>query len=848
MQLRKGFTLFMWLILGLSGVYAQQLAIYGNGAQIPSDGSNIPALSNGTDFGSLKIGEEATNTFTLTSLEAERPDIRIVSILEDSPHFSIDARRRIRLGPGRSRDFDIIYNPQSGGQHQATIRITARRSGELITYLLNVRGRSSINIMISQSLENGGSDMLEVTNLSDVQISDGEYYIGIFNRSRDLRRRPSEIVSVGALEAGETSLLGPGEFFDGDEVVVLSTSSRNRCYEDRVDELGSHGQDWGSERSLVKGACSSETANLEFQAEQWTVLTASEVNGANPGQNIALGRYDPLPLMWDGTTWSNSGYPDKTRKVILNGDYDGDLGDLEVCHLEVNANLNFDHGTRNSVVLHGGLKVSGDFVLGDQESLVMYDSEAQITGEVSKIERSTFRNDKYDMTYWSSSMKDATINQVFSGVKSNRIYYFDQSQTQSTDPNDTDYWNSWIVASGSITPGLGYVAEGITGTTGVHEIRFTGAPNNGNIDVVVNHWDDGNPDNDWNLLGNPYPSAIDIEKFFDVNIGLLEPVVYLWTHSTPLSDGGDYAYDDYATYNYTGGTGIGNGFGTRVGEGPVPTKNIGSAQGFFIRAFNSGSATFTNDMRLVGENDQFFKGQKQKKKPESNDEKDRIWLNLTNDQGGFNQLLIGFLDQAGPDFDPGYDARRFEGGNPISFYSRIGEEKLVIQARESFAGNISIPLGFNTYVAPRVFSIEIAKKEGVLRNEKILLRDKKLAVLHDLSSGPYEFKVESKGDQPDRFQLEFQEEADFVPEEVIEDNQWIVYARDQRCFVQASEKVKQIRIYNLLGALVHQSYPNKNQFDIPLRGAEEGEILLIDVFHENGSKRSKKIYNASPQR
>ena len=848
MERKKGFALLLWLILGLSSVYAQQLAIYGNSELIPSDGSNLPVLSNGTDFGSLNIGEEATNTFTLTSLEAERPDIRIVSILEDSPHFSIDARRNIRLGPGRSRDFDIIYNPQSGGQHETTVQITARRSGELITYLLNVRGRSSIDIMISQSFENGNSDLLEVTNLSNFPIFDGDYFVGIFNRRNDLRRRPSEVISVGALGPGETILLGPGDIFDGDEVIVLSTSFRNQCYEDRVDELGSHGQDWGSGRSLAKGACSSETANLEFQAEQWTALTTSEVTGANPGQNIALGRYDRDPLIWDGVSWSNSGFPDRTRKIILNGDYDGDLEDLEGCHLEVNANLNFDHGTQNSVVLHGNLIVSGDFVIGDQESLVMYDSQAEIIGEVSKIERSTFRNDKYDLTYWSSSMKAASINQVFSGVKPNRIYYFDQSQTQSTDPNDADYWNSWIVGTGSMTPGLGYVAEGITGTTGVHEILFTGTPNNGNIDVAVNHWDDGNPDNDWNLLGNPYPSAIDIEKFFDANIGLLEPVVYLWTHATPLSDGGDYAYDDYATYNYTGGTGIGTGFGTRVGEGPVPEKNIGSAQGFFIRAFNSGNATFTNDMRLVGENDQFFKGQKQKNEPESNEEKDRVWLNLTNDQGGFNQLLIGFLDQAGPDFDPGYDARRFEGGNPISFYSRIGEDKLVIQARESFAPNISVPLGFKTYVAPRIFYIEIAKKEGVLRNEKILLRDKKLGVLHDLSTGPYEFEVESKGDQPDRFQLEFEEEAVLATEEIIEENQWVVYAQDERCFVRASEKVKQIRVYNLLGALVHQSYPNKNQFDVPLVGTRKGEILLIDVFHANGSKRSKKIYNASPQR
>lgn len=844
MELKMRFSFLLWIIIGLHCAYAQQLAIYGNGELIPSDGSNVPVFSNGTDFRTLQIGEEASNTFTLTSLETERPDIRIVSVLTDSPNFAIDAKRNIRLRPGRSRNFSVVYTPQSGGRHQATIQIIARRSGELITYYMNVQGQSLIDIMISQSLENGDSDLLEIKNLSDTPISDGDYFVGVFNRRWELRRRPSRVFNIGSLQPGETILLGPDALFDGDEVVVISSSSRNRCYEDRVDELGSHGTDWGSNRSLTKGACSSESAHLDFEPSHWTVLTLSEANGAIPGQNIDLGRYDPLPLVWDGSSWSNSGHPDRTRKIVINGNYEGDTGNLEGCHLEVNANLNFDKGSKNSLVLYGDLDISGDLVIGDQESLVMFDSQAEISGEITKIERSTFRNNKYDMTYWSSSVNAAAIDQVFAGVSPSRIYYFDQSRTQSTDPNDTDYWDSWVVASGSMTPALGYVAEGVSGTTGVHEIHFTGTPNNGDIDVPINFWDDGSPENDWNLLGNPYPSAIDIEEFFDANIGLLEPVIYLWTHSTPLSDGGDYAFDDYATYNYTGGTGIGSG----VGDGPIPDRNIGSAQGFFIRALASGQAVFTNAMRLVGANDQFFKGEKKKDNLQVKNQKDRIWLNLTNDQGGFNQLLIGFMEQAGPNFDPGYDARRFEGGNPISFYSRLDQDKLVIQARESFSRDISISLGFNTYVAPRVFSIEIAKREGVLRNEKIFLRDKKLGVLHDLSTGPYEFKVDIKGDQPDRFKLEFEQETVLATEHIIEENQWVIYTQDERCFVRASENIKQIRVYNILGALVHQSYPNKSRFDFPLVGTKKGEILLIEVFQENGSKRSKKIYNASPQR
>ena len=71
------------------------------------------------------------------------------------------------------------------------------------------------------------------------------------------------------------------------------------------------------------------------------------------------------------------------------------------------------------------------------------------------------------------------------------------------------------------------------------------------IEIVVNV--DSDRDNDFNLIGNPYPSAINVQNFFDGN-GNVDKVVYLWTHATPISNGttGDFAFNDYATLNLTG--------------------------------------------------------------------------------------------------------------------------------------------------------------------------------------------------------------------------------------------------------------------------------------------------------
>ena len=69
------------------------------------------------------------------------------------------------------------------------------------------------------------------------------------------------------------------------------------------------------------------------------------------------------------------------------------------------------------------------------------------------------------------------------------------------------------------------------------------------------------------------------------------------------------------------------------------------------------------------ENQQFFKEPVAKS---AKSKKDRIWLNLSNNDGAFNQLLVGFIDGAVDNID-NYDGLKFGGGH-VSFYSIIEEK------------------------------------------------------------------------------------------------------------------------------------------------------------------------------
>ena len=645
---------------------------------------------------------------------------------------------------------------------------------------------------------------------------------------------------------------------------IISTSNGTTCYADRQDIVGEvPAAAWGADISLIRGGSSSETPEAFFDKNNWIILSPStDVDVASTNTNIALGIQGLGSTIWDGVSWSNFD-PDKTRTVEISGTYNASIGNIEAYNLIVNTGntLNFDSGTTNSVIIDGNLTINGVFIIGDQESLVMYNDNAEIIGNITKIENSTFRNNTHDFTYWSSPITSGTIGTAFPGVTPSRIFHYDQTQSSASDPIDPTYWDVWLVASGLMTPGKGYAAAGPTGDIGVHNVSFTGVPNNGLVEFDVFENNDSDPDNDFNLIGNPYPSAIDIDEFFAANT-LVDPTIYLWTHNTPISGGdtGDFISSDYATYNLSGGVGS----GTNPNGTIIPDNNVGSSQGFFMRASNSGLVVFNNNMRMVDANSQFFKSNNSKNKT-IEDEKDRVWLNLTTDKGGFNQLLIAFMDKATEGVDRGYDALKFEGDNPIAFYSVIEDAKYTIQGLHTFSEDKTINLGFDTSVYSRTFTISIDRIEGVLKDSEIYLIDNLLNITHNLKESDYQFEItdivetikisrvttkkgfhyesEQKNmtiENMDRFTLQFAGQALDVDDNILAENNFIVSNDFGILKIRASKTVNLIKVYDILGRMLINEAPKAKSFELKTESIKVGTVLLIEAVLENGTVVSKK--------
>ena len=177
-------------------------------------------------------------------------------------------------------------------------------------------------------------------------------------------------------------------------------------------------------------------------------------------------------------------------------------------------------------------------------------------------------------------------------------------------------------------------------------------------------------------------------------------------------------------------------------------------------------------MRVTGDNDQFFRNANT-----SDTERRVLWLNLTTDNGVFNQLAVAHLDGA-TDGDDGtfYDVKRNASSQPYAkIYSIIEgvDTEFVIQGKSPSSLDLGevIALGFNTFIESTTsYTISIAQFEGDFYSDNaIYLRDNLLNTVHNLKNSDYSF-TSDPGIFNDRFEIVFTSTALTVNDNLADTN------------------------------------------------------------------------------
>ena len=579
-------------------------------------------------------------------------------------------------------------------------------------------------------------------------------------------------------------------------------------------------------------------------------------------------------LTWNGTDWrdvnNTVGVPSLTKPTVIAANYNTTShGSFNACSLLVKSPFNTTIEANTFINIQNGLTVLGTFDIKDKGALCQVNDAGVNIGNITMDRSTSSPIVKLDYVYWSSPIKNFNVSNISPNTQAG--YIFKWNPTIANPNGGEGYWVSAV--GDAMIAGKGYIVRGPNThvTPQIFSMQFAnntsdfGKPNNGIITPTISRGNmtaatlgtytsaNGVPfsviDDNWNLVGNPYPSAISAFEFLKYNavdFPIIDGFVKIWTHGTlPISPNNPF-YESYQ-YNYTNNDYIVYN-GTATTAGPLGFNGfIAAGQGFLV-SMNEGNAlsstlTFNNAMRVKGATDnvQFFRTTTNiTTNSEAN--RHRIWLDLIDANNTTVRTVIGYVPNATFGKDVLYDAFvRLDGSQ--NFYSFIDDQTMCIQGRPAaFDDNDKVTLGVLLPTAAQ-YTIAIGAVDGLFEGEQsIYLEDKYQHIIHDLKHAPYVFTNETAGRIDDRFVLVYKNQLlgndDF---ENLTSSVLVASNKNEISIKSVQENIKSVIIYDVLGRILYQNEKvNHTQTAIHTL-MQNQQTLLVKVKLNNGKIITKKI-------
>jgi len=585
--------------------------------------------------------------------------------------------------------------------------------------------------------------------------------------------------------------------------------------------------------NLTNGCSISGTINVTNQSKVWKGTTSNDWNVASNWLPAVVPDATTCVIIPTGTTSQIMNTPNALAKTVT---VKAPTGNLE---LQSGRNLT----VTDLITVESG----ATFNVRNSANLIQVNNTTNV-GSIN-MERST-NIKQYDYVYWSNPV--ASFNSSAISPASTFIYKWEPTTITGYASN----FGNWVNGSESMTLGRGYIirAPSSYGTVASnYTATFTGVPNNGNITTPISRSTYvGAPyagptttlvtlnDDNWNLVGNPYPSSVSADAFLTTNSAKIAGFVRVWTHGTAPVSGIDpfyqnytynYVSSDYITYNLLGGTVPGF-------DGYIP-----AGQGFFTlmkdTAATPNTVSFSNSMRSSSyRNDQFYRTNNSNNATQI--EKHRIWLDLLDSNKTASRTLVGYTSEATDNFDNLYDAISSGVKSKFELYSLIEQDEVRIQGKAlPFNQNDKIVLGFS---APKNdnYTIAIASLDGLFKDkdQKILLEDTYLKKTHILNDTPYQFSADM-GRFNDRFILKYAKEESNLDASNL--SNITVYTSTAINVKSNIQNIFMVEIFDIQGKRLFNS-ENISKKELEINQLKPtSDVLLVRVTLENGEVQTKKV-------
>lgn len=533
---------------------------------------------------------------------------------------------------------------------------------------------------------------------------------------------------------------------------------------------------------------------------------------------------------WNGSAWIDGVVPSSTKSVIFAGNYSTSADAIVACSCQVNSGAVLTITENTSMIIQNEIINNGSLVVESDASIVQVNDEALNIGAALVKRNLSFRSEaRKEYNY--------LISPVVGGNLKTGLYRKLDGMTPVAAPfvlyhNEAN--NKFYTSSGAYIAGRSLaVKEPASNSGAVPTAFFEGKLFNGKIEYNLAF---SGADFGYSLVGNPYPSNLDLNVLYYDNSSAINATFQFWDNTVNdiyVQQGSGYSGNSYAIFNVKAGskgTGVAApGLAQSGLAGPRQPNNIVKVgQGFMVRASGANKIlNYSNHMRLADNTGSVFYGR--------GVEDDRYWLQLTAPSGITSTLAVVYFG-GGNNFFGSEDSRSL--GSSDEVFSIVQTEKVAINGRSTFGNADVIPLGTRHFVAGS-YTIALGGKEGIFANgQNIYLKDRQTGIVTQLNEASYSFDS-TAGESTGRFEIIYQPET-VLTTDVVSKEKLVVYRNAGDFVVEAKNtKITEIEVYDTSGRLVYAAQPHSVQARIDA-GAFSNGIYILRV-NQNGEITARKI-------
>lgn len=548
------------------------------------------------------------------------------------------------------------------------------------------------------------------------------------------------------------------------------------------------------------------------------ITTTKDLNGnSRKIGTVDMGAFEFQDIVsrWIGTSsndwntisnWNNDVPDDAIFAVIPSGIPNAPIitsSNNIIKHITINPGASLEINATGSLTVNGNLTNTGTLIANSGSSIII---SGKSSGDIIyKRNLST--------TNW-YLVSSPVVGETIENYRTNNSLATGSGTNVGLAPylNDGSAWDYQTTSStGIMNSGVGYSTK--LSTPG--NVSFTGTMPITNIAIPLTN----GTENEFNLLGNPYPSYIPVNVGADATNNILtvnspqinEETIWFW----------DESLDEYITINQ------------------VSNRFIAPGQGFFVSAkVGGGTFAFTEAMQSHQTADVFSKITN-----------NRFEINLSiNDGKNTKSTDVYYIKGTTTGFDNGYDSSIFSGtGNNFVVYTHLvadGDEvmDLAIQSLpDSNYESMVIPVGIKDLAETEItFSVAALNlPDGI----NVYLEDRETNTFTQLDKANSSYTVDLTKNYSGigRFYLHTNTSSALNVESVLLENVSIYKTTNSSLRITGLQTgTTSVKLFDIQGKQVlQQSFNTDGLKDILLPKVSAG-IYLVQLQTENG-KVSKKI-------